>query len=343
MAPTRAGQLICETMTAARGTTRRFRTSASDRGIRAAKRLYRRGSAIDLGEPSSVDHRSSVMLGHPNRRGIGDTMRATNMLGTVAGPDVQVLMAELSAWTAARKRAPQTHQYGPGPDRVADLLAPATGGPHRVAVLLHGGFWRAHFTRSLMAPLALDLADRGWATWNVEYRRVGEGGGVPQTLDDVGAAMPALLSLDAPLDRTRLLVIGHSAGGQLGLCLAGMPAVAAVVSLAGVCDLRSAARERIGNSAALEFIGGTPAERPEAYAIADPLGRLPTGARVLLVHGDADDRVPVRQSRDYLRAAQAAGDRCELLELAGVDHFALIDPRSEAWAAVAERLDALVA
>jgi acetyl esterase/lipase len=260
----------------------------------------------------------------------------------VAAHDVQALIAELSEWSAARYRAPRTHRYGTGPDHEADLLLPTRGGPHPVAVLLHGGFWRAPFTRSLMAPLALDLADRGWATWNVEYRRVGAGGGVPETLDDVGAAVQALDRLDAPLDRTRGLVIGHSAGGQLGLCLGGMPAVTAIVSLAGVCDLGGAARQRIGESAALEFTGGTPNERPEAYAIADPLARLPAGTRVLLVHGDADDRVPVQQSRDYALAAQAAGDRCELLELAGVGHFALIDPRTEVWATIAERLDTLV-
>ena len=192
-----------------------------------------------------------------------------------------------------------------------------------------------------MVALAVDLADRGWATWNVEYRRVGTGGGVPESLDDVRAAIDALTGLDAPLDRSRVVLIGHSAGGELALCVGGGSAATAVVSLAGVCDLASAARERIGDGAALEFTGGTPAERPEAYAIADPLRLLPSGKRVLLVHGDADDRVPIEQSRTYARAARGAGDHFELLELAGVDHFALIDPRTPAWVAVADRLDAL--
>ena len=225
---------------------------------------------------------------------------------------------------------------------MADLLLPASGGPHRLAVLLHGGFWRARFTRATMAALAVDLADRGWATWNVEYRRVGNGGGVPETLDDARAAIEALADVDAPVDRERLLLIGHSAGGQIALCAAGLPAVAAVLSLAGVCNLDRAARERIGDGAALEFLAGTPATRPEAYAIADPIRRLPARTRVLLVHGDADDRVPIEQSRSYALAARAAGDPCELLELAGVDHFALIDPRTRSWATVAERLDVLV-
>jgi acetyl esterase/lipase len=258
----------------------------------------------------------------------------------VAPRDVPALINELSDWTAARGRTPQTHRYGAGPDHEADLLMPDRGGPHRVALLLHGGFWRARFTRATMTALAVDLADRGWATWNVEYRRVGTGGGVPETLDDVRAAIEALTSVEAPLDCGRLLVIGHSAGGQLALWAAGMPTVAAVVSLAGVCDLESAARERIGDGAAVEFTGGTPEERPEAYALADPMRLRPADAEVLLVHGEVDDRVPVEQSRRYARAAREAGDHIELLELAGVDHFAVIDPRTQAWKTVAEHLDA---
>lgn len=236
----------------------------------------------------------------------------------------------------------RTYTYGPWREQQADLLIPDGGGPYPLAVLLHGGFWRARFSRSLMAALAADLADRGWATWNVEYRRVGTGGGVPATLEDVRTAITVLGRLDAPVLVNSVLVIGHSAGGQLALCASAMQRVGAVVSLAGVCDLASAARERIGMDATVEFMGGTPEERPEFYEIADPLRVLPTGAASLLVHGDADDRVPVEQSRTYARAARAAGDRCELLELAGVDHFALIDPRTDAWASVAEKLAGLL-
>lgn len=276
----------------------------------------------------------------------------------MAATDVHALLAELEEWAAAQGAVTQTHSYGPGPEHEADLLlpggvgpdrvapggegphpaAPRHEGPHPVAVLLHGGFWRAPFKRPIMAALAIDLARRGWATWNVEYRRGGSGGGAVETLNDVGAAIDAIRELDEPLDAEHLLLIGHSAGGQLALCAASDPAVTAVVSLAGVCDLVAAADEAIGNDAAVEFIGARPAQRPDAYAVADPMQRLPTGVDVLLAHGDADDRVPIHLSRDYAAAARAAGDSCELLELPGNDHFAVIDPRSDAWAQIASRL-----
>jgi len=260
----------------------------------------------------------------------------------VAARDLQALLSELADLVAAAGVQPRTHAYGSDPEQVADLLVPPTEGPHPVAVLLHGGFWRARIDRSTMAALAVDLVDRGWATWNVEYRRVGNGGGVPETLDDVRAAIAALADLAEPLDAGRIVIVGHSAGGQLGLCLSDEPAVAAVVSLAGVCDLASAYAEAIGESATGAFMGGGPDDRPDAYALADPLRRVPAGARVLLVHGDADQRVPVSQSRRYARAAAAAGDdRCELVEAPGIDHFALIDPRSATWASTAARLETM--
>jgi acetyl esterase/lipase len=253
--------------------------------------------------------------------------------------DAKARLAELQQWAATQGRPGLPIAYGDDSEQLAELRLPAGDGPHPVAVLLHGGFWRAAFTRSVMDGLAVDLTGRGWATWNVEYRRVGCGGGVPETLEDVRTAISALAAVDIPPIRpTELLVIGHSAGGQLALCAAALPAVTAVVSLAGVCDLRTAARDAIGDGAAVAFCGGTPLQRPDAYALADPLTQLPSAARVLLVHGDADDRVPIEQSRAYRRAA---GPECELLELPGVDHFDLIDPRSDAWARITERIDAL--
>jgi dipeptidyl aminopeptidase/acylaminoacyl peptidase len=111
-----------------------------------------------------------------------------------------------------------------------------------------------------------------------------------------------------------------------------------VVSLAGVCDLHAGAAAGIGEGAVAEFVGATPDQAPERYRLASPLARLPLGVAQLLVHGDADARVPVEQSRAHAAAAAAAGDPVELVELPGVDHMAVIDPASPAWAEVTRRL-----
>lgn len=260
----------------------------------------------------------------------------------MASSALQAFLDDLATWVATQSRVPQTYRYGSGSEQEADLYLPDGDGPHPVVVILHGGFWRAPFTRAIMAALAIDLADRGWAAWNVEYRRVGNGGGIPETLEDVRAAIDALPGLDAQLGYDQVVVLGHSAGGQLALCVADMQSVAAVVALAGVCDLTSGLVEGIGQDAVREFMGGDLDTRADAYALADPLGLLPSGVNVLLVHGDADDRVPIEQSRRYGQAARALGDRCELLELPGDDHFALIDPRSQAWARLVTRLKPLL-
>jgi len=221
--------------------------------------------------------------------------------------------------------------YGGDPQQVAELGLPEGDGPWPVAVLVHGGFWRAAYDRMLMEPMARDLEARGWATWNVEYRRVGSGGGVPQTLDDVAAALTALHEVEAPLDLSRVVAIGHSAGGHLALWAARPGILTRVIALGAVADLGAAARDRIGSDAAREFAG-------ERLDEADPMRRLPAGVPQLLVHGTEDDRVPVEHARGYVEAARAAGDDAELLELPGVGHFEPIDPTSDAWRLIAERL-----
>ena len=110
----------------------------------------------------------------------------------------------------------RTLSYGPGRQHRLDLTLPAGDGPHPVAFVLHGGFWRAKYKRVLMAPLCADLAARGWAAVNVEYRRVGRlrggGGGVPATLEDVAAALDHLADVDAPLDLERVVSVGATSG-----------------------------------------------------------------------------------------------------------------------------------
>jgi acetyl esterase/lipase len=236
--------------------------------------------------------------------------------------------------------------YGDHPSQFVDIHRPARrGGPGPVVVLIHGGFWRLPWDRTLMDPLARDLVERGYTAVNVEYRKLGEdGGGWPGTCEDVAAALRA--AVGGP-DIGGLALVGHSAGGHLALWAAHhAPApVRLVVSQAGVSDLRAAAQARLDGSAdrlpaATEFMGGEPADVP-AYALASPIELLPLGPAVhqLVVHGDADDRVPFRQGVDYVAAARAAGDSAELAAFTGMGHFELIDPAHESWLRTVAELD----
>ncbi|MGP3958800.1 alpha/beta hydrolase family protein [Nonomuraea sp. 3N208] len=255
--------------------------------------------------------------------------------------DLDRFLAELADWSDQHDVSVETHRYGPLPDHEADLRLPPGASPRGLVVVIHGGFWRSRFGRETTRALCADLALRGWASWNVEYRRLGTGGGVPATLDDVAAALRHLDEVGPPGDGP-VVLLGHSAGGQLALWAAGTRPVAAAVSLGGVCDLTEAARLGVGDGAALEFVGGAPEQRSELYDLADPARRLPSGSPTLIVHGTDDDRVPAELSRRYVKAAQAAGDPCHLLELRDVGHFEVIDPRTAAWSAIVQRLEALV-
>ncbi|MET0579496.1 MAG: prolyl oligopeptidase family serine peptidase, partial [Ilumatobacteraceae bacterium] len=221
-------------------------------------------------------------------------------------------------------------RYGADPSQFADLTLPiGAAGPVPVAVVIHGGFWRSTYDLSLGEPLAATLPPRGWAALNVEYRRVGNGGGFDATLADVGAAVDALAAVGEPLDLTRVVTIGHSAGGQLAAWAATRsdPAVAVtgVVAQAGVLDLRRAAADRLGNGAVQAFLGGEPSAVPDRYDAASPIEHLPLGVPVLCVHGRRDANVPLGQSASFVDAAVAAGDDAELVTVDG-DHFVVIDP-----------------
>jgi acetyl esterase/lipase len=247
------------------------------------------------------------------------------------GRDVAAFLDGLRDWVASSDVGHVRHAYGPHADQHADLRIPPGDGPHPVAIVLHGGFWRHSFTSANTAAVAVALTQVGFASWNVEYRRGAADGGAPATLADVASACAALRAVDAPLQLDDVLAIGHSAGGQLALWLAGEQLVSGAVALAGVCDLGAGAAARLGGDAVAEFLGGTPEQVPAAYARADPARRLPTGQRQLLVHGDRDDRVPLAQSEGYHAAARAAGDSCSLLVLEDADHFDVIDPCASTW------------
>jgi acetyl esterase/lipase len=242
----------------------------------------------------------------------------------------------------------RTHRYGSDRSQLGELHLPRGAGPHPVIVLIHGGSWRKKYGRAVMRAVAAALVQRAYAVWNIEYRRVGNGGGWPQTFADVAAAIDLLDGLHPSLDLDRVDVLGHSAGGHLALwaagretlpagapgALAGRPRVPIrrAISLAGVCDLTGGYRDWNGG-AVRALMGGSPERVPDRYELADPLRRVPLALPVLLVHGVRDETVSVRLSRDYAAAARAAGGDVQLVEIEGAAgaHRAFVDPDARAW------------
>jgi len=222
-----------------------------------------------------------------------------------------------------------TVPYGDDPEQFAELYTPQ-GESRGVVVVIHGGFWKAQYDHTLGQPLAASLADEGWTAWNIEYRRVGNGGGAPETFDDVAAALDALADVEG-LDTSTVVTLGHSAGGHLAVWAAGRTeprvAVTHVISQAGVLDLRGAHAAGLGGGAVQTFLGHSPGLDDAAY---DPLQQIPLDAPVWCVHGRDDVIVPISQSVDYVAAATEAGAQAELVEVEG-DHFVVIDTGSDAW------------
>ena len=240
--------------------------------------------------------------------------------------------------------------YGADGNQFGDLRLPKSAGPHPVVVNIHGGFWRARYSLAHAGHLCAALTQAGMATWNLEYRRVGDtGGGWPGSFEDVTQGFLFLeeLARRFPLDLKRAVIMGHSAGGQLALILAAhqqqgrgpQPArdgkeVRGAVSLAGVVDLRRAWELKLSNDAVGEFLGGAPDNVGEHYREASPIEVPMPKLRQRLLHGAADTIVPIDFSRRYTTRKRATHEDAKLVELASAGHFDLIDPRSAAWKAV---------
>ncbi|WP_016906022.1 alpha/beta hydrolase family protein [Streptomyces xiaopingdaonensis] len=232
--------------------------------------------------------------------------------------------SELSALLEAGRVAPErTEAYGPHEDQVVDFYGESGPGPD-IAVV-HGGFWRQEWDRGHLTPFASALAARGMRVALIEYRRVGDGGGWPQTAEDVQAALDLLGAPPAVL-------LGHSAGGQLALHAAAVRerAAARVLTYGAVADLQRAWELRLSEGAAAAFLGR--AAGPETWAAADPMRLLPR-VPVELLHGTADTDVPLELSRRY---ANNWGARLHLLP--GSGHFAALVPHTPAFGVLARML-----
>ena len=258
----------------------------------------------------------------------------------------------------------QTYHYGTHPAQYAELTLPSGSSVVPIVVIVHGGFWREAYGADLGRPLARDLVDRGWAALNVEYRRVGDsakdgGGGWPTTCLDVAAAVDALAVqgqriAGGRLDLSRVVALGHSAGGHLAGWLAsrahqeaGAPGADPQVTLtgavlqAGVLDLEGGYSANLGAGAVRAFMGGSPDDLREAYGQASPVDRVPLHLRTVCVHGRSDDVVPIEQSQAFVAAALQTGDHAELQAFDG-GHSELIDTSTQAWELCVEALERLL-
>ncbi|MGM0931210.1 MAG: alpha/beta hydrolase family protein [Actinomycetota bacterium] len=225
----------------------------------------------------------------------------------------------------------QMIHYGPDASQHVVCWNPAgRAAPVGLALLVHGGYWRAQFDASLMAPMAADLASRGWAVANIEYRRGAAVSTWPEPHEDVDAAIRAVTesrwAQELPGPRA---AIGHSVGGQLVL-LSRAP-VDALVALAPVTDVARTYEENLAERAVVEYFG---AGRHDVYSEASPVRQRPRSLPTLVVHGDADVRVPLEHTSDFVRQARTHGAWIELRVEPGMDHVQLIDPQAGHWAGV---------
>jgi acetyl esterase/lipase len=226
--------------------------------------------------------------------------------------------------------AAERHVYGPEPLQFGDVRRPASPGPHALLIVVHGGAWKATYNLTHAGHMCVALGDAGYATFSVEYRRIGDpGGGWPGSFDDVLAATDYAIRLEG-IDRRRIGITGHSAGGHLAL-LAGAERSLPVVVLAPVSD-----PDGWQNDAVAAFFGDRSREG------ASPLRRLPLGVPQVHVHGTDDESVPFAMSAAFVDAARAAGDDAELVPLEGAGHFEAIDPQSSEWPRVVDAVRTLL-
>ena len=228
--------------------------------------------------------------------------------------------------------------YGNDPNQFVDIRLPRNKPPHPIVFFIHGGYWRAKYDLTYAGHLCHALKLAGIASANVEYRRVGNpGGGWPGTFEDIRAALRFVLSGQSklpPFDRNRLCVAGHSAGGQLALCLAAHePAITRVLSLAGVLDLRRGWELHLSNDAVAGFLGGSPTEVPDHYREASPAEQH-IAAKQVLIHGAADEDVPYELSHNYAKQKKKSGENVELITMKDTDHFEIVNPSSSVWSKV---------
>lgn len=240
--------------------------------------------------------------------------------------------------------------YGEGPNQFGELRLPEGDTLFPVIVILHGGCWLSIYDKSLMDGMAEDLTSRGYATWNLEYRRIGNGGGWPNTFLDVTAGFKKLTDLAKtyPIDLQNILITGHSAGGHLALWLGAqsqlpdsseiktqdLPKIKGIVSLAGITDLETYLAPSGCGSSVDALIGGSPTQFPERYYAGSPISFVPLCLPQVLVNGEEDQIVPISHISPYYDLSLAEKDKIQLVTIPNAGHFEVITPGSIAWEAI---------
>jgi len=230
--------------------------------------------------------------------------------------------------------------YGSDPRQFGELRFPKGGPKHPVAIVIHGGFWRNKFNLTYMGHLCESLRQVGIATWNLEFRSIGDaGGGWPGTCQDVlaGAKYLRVIADAHHLDLNRTVVLGHSAGGHLALWLAAKsnPKLTGAIGLGAVADLHRALELKLSDTVVEKFLNGGNINE------ADPMRLLPMRAKIRLLHGKDDDIVPIGIAERFVEAARAAGDDAQLIPLEG-GHFEPVDSRTPQWRAVRDEIARMV-
>ncbi len=280
---------------------------------------------------------------------------------TIAGLAVVARPQSQSSRDILIRPAPAADQriaYGSNEFQYGDLRLPKTAGKHPVAIVIHGGCWMSQFGLGYMGHISAALTEAGFATWNIEYRRVGNpGGGWPGTYEDAAKATDYLREIadKYSLDLSRVIAVGHSAGGHLGLLLGARPnfkkdnplysanplKLQGVVSLAGITDLRKTGTAC--DKEVIQFTGGEAKDKAAIYDQASPIALIPLGVKQKIIQGEADTTIPPVMATEYLEAAKKKGDgNVELIALKDADHFQIVDPKSAAWAAVLEAAKSLL-
>ena len=240
--------------------------------------------------------------------------------------------------------------YGEDPNQFGELRIPEGDSLYPVIVILHGGCWQSIYDKSLMDAMAEDLTNRGYATWNLEYRRIGNGGGWPNTFLDVATGFKKLTDLanTYPIDLQKILITGHSAGGHLALWLGAqnqlpdsseiktidLPKIKGIVSLAGITDLETYLAPSGCGSSVDDLIGGSPNQFPERYFAGSPISFVPLCLPQVLINGEEDQIVPISHISPYYEMSVAAKDKIKLVTIPNAGHFEVITPGSNAWEAI---------